>query len=600
MSDRTLRACLPRAQGRAQGLLAGATHRQTKTATDMYLIAFATDYDGTLAHDGRVEAPTIDALERLRDSGRKRLLVTGRELPDLERVFDRLDLFDVVVAENGALLYFPETQEERPVAAQPPAELVAALQARGVQPLSVGRGIIATWEPNERAVLECIRDLGLEWQIIFNKGAVMVLPPGVNKATGLAAGLLELGLSPLNVAAIGDAENDHAFLTACGCSIAVANALDAVKKTADLVTHADHGAGVVEAIDAILAEDSRPLAAAARRRRITLGDHDDAGLSVDGGAVLIAGSSGLGKSTLATAILEKLAAQGFQICVLDPEGDYDDLEGAVVLGDAKNQPAGNEVTDFLRRPDTVPLVVNLLGFAVQDRPGFFRELITRIGDLRGRYARPHWLLVDEAHHMLPGAADIAASLPAELAATIYVTVHPDQMARQALEGVRTVIGVGPQAGDVLRSFCQTIAIEPPPVPEGDAREDVLFWNRDRAQAPRWLKPGLPRQGHKRHTRKYAEGELGEDKSFYFRGPEGSLNLRAQNLLLFLQIADGVDDATWLFHLHRGDYARWFRDAIKDDRLADEAERLQDGQDAAQTRAQMREIVERRYTAPAKG
>src|SRR5690606_4400431 len=125
---------------------------------------------------------------------------------------------------------------------------------------------------------------------------------------------------------IGDAENDNAFLTASGCAIAVANALDAVKQTADLVTHGDHGAGVIEAIDALLSDESGPTALAARRRRITLGTEDSAGLSVDGGAVLIAGSSGVGKSTMATAIVEKLVAQGFQVCVLDPEGDYDDLD----------------------------------------------------------------------------------------------------------------------------------------------------------------------------------------------------------------------------------------------------------------------------------
>ena len=78
-------------------------------------------------------------------------------------------------------------------------------------------------------MLEAIHELGLEWQIIFNKGAVMVLPPGVNKASGLAAALEALQLSPVNVVGIGDAENDHAFLSLCGCSVAVANALDAVK-----------------------------------------------------------------------------------------------------------------------------------------------------------------------------------------------------------------------------------------------------------------------------------------------------------------------------------------------------------------------------------
>ena len=109
----------------------------------MYLITVATDYDGTLAHHGRVDKPTIAALERLKASGRKLIMVTGRELLDLTRIFDRFDLFDVVVAENGSLLYFPETEEERLVAAAPPPELVAALRNRGVEPLSIGGGIIA-------------------------------------------------------------------------------------------------------------------------------------------------------------------------------------------------------------------------------------------------------------------------------------------------------------------------------------------------------------------------------------------------------------------------------------------------------------------------
>jgi hydroxymethylpyrimidine pyrophosphatase-like HAD family hydrolase len=91
--------------------------------------------------------------------------------------------FDAIVAENGALLYLPSTAEERPLGASPPAEFIAALRRREVTPLSVGRSIVATWQPNETKVLDAIQELGLEWQIIFNKGAVMCLPPGVNKAT---------------------------------------------------------------------------------------------------------------------------------------------------------------------------------------------------------------------------------------------------------------------------------------------------------------------------------------------------------------------------------------------------------------------------------
>lgn len=566
----------------------------------MYLIAFATDYDGTLAHNGLVDAPTIAALERLRATGRKLLMVTGRELPDLQMVFDRLDLFDVVVAENGALLYFPNTKEERLVAPEPPLELIKALQARGVAPLSVGRGIVATWEPNESAALEVIREQGLEWQIIFNKGAVMLLPPGVNKASGVAIALSELKLSPLNVVAIGDAENDHAFLTACGCSIAVANALPAVKQTADLVTIGDHGAGVVEAIDALIADPSILVASAAQRHRILIGARDDgAALGVDGGGVLIAGSSGLGKSTLATALVEKLVAEGFQVCVLDPEGDHADMEKAVVLGDAKHVPVSREVIDVLEKPDAPPVVINMLGLEVQERPAFFRETMARVSELRAATARPHWLLIDEAHHMLPaGAEEVTDALPSDFATPIYVTVHPDQMAVAALRTVETVLAVGPRAKDVVASFCHAVGLAVPDVPPVPSDEMVLYWNCTTQDSPRWVQADRPEQAHKRHTRKYAEGELGDDKSFYFRGPGGALNLRAQNLIMFLQIADGVDDATWLHHLHRGDYVRWFREAIKDDDLADEAETLQAGVDGAVTRARIRELIERRYTAPA--
>ncbi len=221
----------------------------------MRYLALACDYDGTLAADGRVGDETVAALERLRVSGRKLILVTGRELNDLFSVFSHTQLFDWVVAENGALLYQPSGREEKVLGERPPEAFIQALRDRGVQPLSAGRVIVATWRPHETAVLDVIAELGLEFQVIFNKGAVMVLPPGIDKATGLAAVLKELGLSAHHVVGIGDAENDHAFLSLCGCAVAVANALPALKERADFVTRADHGAGVAELIDELIATD---------------------------------------------------------------------------------------------------------------------------------------------------------------------------------------------------------------------------------------------------------------------------------------------------------------------------------------------------------
>jgi HAD superfamily hydrolase (TIGR01484 family) len=226
----------------------------------MRYLALACDYDGTLATDGRVGDETVAALERLRVSGRRLILVTGRELDDLLSVFSHTHLFDWVVAENGALLYQPSGRLEKVLGGRPPEHFIQALRDRGVQPLSTGRVIVATWRPHETTVLEVIAELGLGLQVIFNKGAVMVLPSGINKATGLAAALRELGLSPRNVVGIGDAENDHAFLSLCERAVAVANALPALKERADFVTRADHGAGVAELIDELIANDLRDRA----------------------------------------------------------------------------------------------------------------------------------------------------------------------------------------------------------------------------------------------------------------------------------------------------------------------------------------------------
>lgn len=221
----------------------------------MRFLALASDYDGTLARDGSVDDGTVDALSRLKDSGRRLVLVTGRPLEGLYDTFPQARLFDRIVAENGALLYRPETRDEVLLTTPADPGLVAALREQGVEPLSVGKAVVATWEPSQATVVEAIERLGLELEIAFNKGAVMVLPSGVDKGSGLEAALLDLGLLPRDAAGVGDAENDHAFLQRCGLSAAVANALPALKDRVDYVAEGDHGAGVVELIEYLLEND---------------------------------------------------------------------------------------------------------------------------------------------------------------------------------------------------------------------------------------------------------------------------------------------------------------------------------------------------------
>lgn len=218
--------------------------------------AIATDYDGTLATDGRVDAATLEALGRYRDRGGSLLLVTGRELDDLFQVFPAVDRFARVVAENGAVIYNPQTLEKRLLGDPPPADLISRLEQQQVGPISVGDVIVSTWQPHGDAVAATLQELQLSARIILNKQAVMVLPKGVDKASGLKAALADLNIDPAAVAAIGDAENDQDLLRVCGLGVAVANALDSLKAKADYVTSGARGQGVQELVNLLLTSRS--------------------------------------------------------------------------------------------------------------------------------------------------------------------------------------------------------------------------------------------------------------------------------------------------------------------------------------------------------
>ncbi len=562
--------------------------------------AIAADYDGTLAHHGVIDEPTWAALRKLKESGRKLVMVTGRELDELLALLPHPTVFDRIVAENGALLYTPATKHARNLAPGPPAAFVAELQKRGVERISVGRVIVATWEPHQDTVLHVIRDQGLELQVIFNKGAVMILPSGVNKATGLAAALVELSLSPHNVVGIGDAENDHALLASCECGVAVANALPSLKEAADVVTAGEHGAGVAELVGHLLADDLAAPAGRLKRHRVLLGRVGDHEVSLDPYATcaMVCGTSGSGKSTLTTGLLERLSSAGYQFAIIDPEGDYTSLEFAVVLGAPTRAPLVEEVLDVLKDPKH-NVVINMLGVAVDHRPEFCAQLLPALADLRTRTGRPHFLVIDEAHHMLPATWQHAEDLPLRPHGTLYVTVHPTSVAPAIIKTIESVLAVGEHPEVTLAELAQAAGVPPPQTPAITrlAPGHTLYWKLGAEPIEVATEPPIGERT--RHSRKYIEGNLGTDRSFYFRGRANKLKLKAHNLQLFLHIADGIDDDTWLYHLHRGEYSAWVRAEVKDHELANEIAAAEDNHKltADESRARIRSAVDQRYTLP---
>ena len=91
----------------------------------MRYLALAVDYDGTAAVDDRLTDSAAAAIERLRVSGRRAVLVTGRRVADLLRICPSVDLFDLIVAENGAVLYDPKQRDEIPLASPLPRRLLS-------------------------------------------------------------------------------------------------------------------------------------------------------------------------------------------------------------------------------------------------------------------------------------------------------------------------------------------------------------------------------------------------------------------------------------------------------------------------------------------
>jgi hydroxymethylpyrimidine pyrophosphatase-like HAD family hydrolase len=571
----------------------------------MWFHVLAADYDRTLAEAGRVEPATMAALRRARESGRRVVLVTGREFDDLVQVCPELDFFDLVVAENGAVLYDPQTKQVENLTEPPPAEFLAGLALRGV-PHSAGRVVVSTVIPHENAVLDIIRELGLELQIIFNRESVMILPSGISKESGLAAALRRLGISRHNTVGVGDGENDHAFLGRTGFSVAVGNAVPSLAARADLVTTHPNGTGVRELIEGPLLADLAPYRDKLLARAIVLGtamEGTDLRYPVWGPNLLITGTSGTGKSTLTGVLVERLVREDYVVCLFDPEGDYRTLaehEGIVVLTSETGTEKGHadEIEQLLRHRST-SVAIDLSGLDRAEKIRATARFLHAVQRLRTETGAPHWVILDEAHHLFPPHGGPAEeTFDFQWTGVCLVTNEPESVAPQ-------VLGI---AGHVFSTSVEAVTerirlVPPERVPGGPLETgEALSLTLADGAAVRVERFRVARRetSHKRHVKKYSTGRLPPDRAFHFRGPQSALNLVAHNLETFTMLAQGVDDATWLHHLRNGDVSRWLREQIKDPELADEVQALEGESDAGGTRRAVLQAIGRRYTpvAPA--
>jgi hypothetical protein len=482
---------------------------------------------------------------------------------------------------------------------------VEALRARGV-PLDLGRAIVATDAPFAETCLGAIRETGVERTLVFNKSSLMLLPGGVTKATGLAAALTVLELSAHNVVAIGDAENDHAFLAVAECAVAVADAIPALRERADYVTRAGNGSGVCEFIEEQVLNDLVDLAPRLIRHRLPLGrtaEGEPVGVPAHGTGLLVVGPSASSKSTLTGLLVERLIEAGRSFCLLDPEGDYDalaELESVIALGGRAEQalPPRDELIQLLKTPPS-RLVLNLSAMSMAEKAGYATTALSAVAAVRGLNGLPHWLIVDEAHHLFPAEGSAASELLKPGAPLCLITLSAEHLARNVLPLVNAVASTDLAAFRAAVAAAPALTIDGAPLDTGDtplARGQAIMASIETGTRRTERFQVAPRKvQQRRHIRKYTEGELAPERSFFFRGPHAALNLRAANLTRFCELAEGVDAATWTHHLQRGDYSAWIAQMIKDPELAVAVRVIErEALPAAESRRRVGDAIRRRY------
>ncbi len=540
----------------------------------MKLCVVAVDYDGTIARDGRVEPLVVEAIKEAQGRGIVVILVTGRIMADLRRVLPEHELFDAIVTENGAVLSFPNVPSR--LLTHPPSQiLLDELCARDVA-VSFGDCIIEADAGDAPKILEAIRKLELPLVLQFNHGRVMVLPQGINKASGLREALNTLRLSLHNCVGIGDGENDYAMLDACEIGVAVSWGSKALQGIADEVLQGEGPAAVAAYIREVTTHIRLPPHRA-HSRRIILG-HDAAGKAVEaaihGCNILIAGDPRSGKSWITGLFCEQLILQGYCLCVIDPEGDYaplGSLPGVVLFGGDDAPPRFSDVARALRHPD-VSIVIDLSAISHPEKLSYVNELLPMLASLRRSIGLPHWIVVDEAQYFLHQPNEHGIDF--ELAAYVMSTYQPSQLHPELLSAIESII-VTPMTNPVevhaLAALCDAESAE---AEWGKVLADlgideaaVLSRFNGSSDLPQRFTITRRRTSHVRHRAKYFEVPMPEDRAFVFTCNGHQFGPRARTLKEFVTLQTRLPAVALEGHARRGDFSRWVRVVFGDEPLA---------------------------------
>lgn len=541
----------------------------------MKLSVLALDYDGTIASEDALDRSVRTAIGDARTHGIKVLIVTGRSLDELRRVAGDLRIVDAVVAENGAVVHFPDNGHTSLLSPPIPRAFTAELERRGI-PSRTGQCLVDAAAADAPRILDVIRATELPLVLAFNRSRVMVLAQGISKATGLRTTLEMMRVSPRNCLAIGDAENDYPLLALAEVGAAVEWGSAGLKSEADVVIPGSAPAAVAAFLRPLLASGRMPLPARARRR-LLLGHGSDGrefSLAVRGRNILVTGDAKSGKSWIAGLLCEQLILYGYSVCVLDPEGDYRSLEalsGVTILGGEDPPPTPRDLWRALRFPDR-SVVVDLSRLPHDVKIEYIHAALAALNAIRRATGLPHRIVLDEAHYFLhdPGANQL---LDLDLNGYTVVTYNASRLPPELLaksEVILVTCASDPAEIEALRTCCSTCA----PVDAerwsvlghlGPAQAIALPVTEETGGNLYQFTIGARLTPHVRHREKYVDVPITESRAFVF--VSGGRVVRARTIREFVEALEHADTASLTGHLRRGDFSRWIRDVFGDHALA---------------------------------
>ncbi len=545
----------------------------------MKLFALALDYDGTIARDDRLDPSVKEAIAEARTRGVAVLIVTGRILHELQRVAGDLHFVDAVIAENGAVLHFPESGHTTVLAPALPTDFLDELVRRGIS-FRVGESLVDAAAEDGARILEVIRALEAPLVLAFNKSRVMTMPQGISKGTGLRAALDTLRLSARNTLAIGDAENDHELLRLAEVGVALPRASAALRAAADHTLTGSDPAAVAAYLHDLTHTGDLP-ADLQRRRQLLLGHLEDGTafrIASRGRNVLIAGDSKSGKSWVTGLLCEQLILHGYCVCVLDPEGDYRALEGlpgVTVAGGDDPPPSARDVMRMLRYPDR-SLVIDLSRIEQDAKIHYIRSMLPVVNMLRRRTGLPHRIVVDEAHYFLhdPDGAELLDLDRNGYTVATYCASRLPQALLDATEVMLVTCESNTVEIEALRRCCESNA--------SCGTEDWASLSRLRVGQAAALPITAEARGrlqrftiaprltlHVRHRQKYVDVPVSEGQAFVFT-PEQ----RVRTLRRFVERLEGLSPEFLDPFIHRGDFSRWIKDVFGDHALAVDLKKIE--------------------------